>query len=77
MTRRAKYHVTNRLDGRWQTKAEGASRASAVTGTKAEATRRGRELGRSKPLGQAIIHKSNGKIQTDHTCGREPYPPKG
>ncbi len=77
MTKRTKYHVTKRPDGRWQVKAEGASRASAVTGTKDEATRRGRELGRSKPLGQVIIHKSDGKIQTEHTYGRDPYPPKG
>jgi len=77
MARRTKYHVTQRRDGRWKVKAEGASRASAVTDTKAEATRRGRSLARSKPLGQVIIHKANGRIQTEHTYGKDPYPPKG
>ena len=77
MRKRTKYHVTKRPDGQWQTKAEGASRASQVAKTKAEAIHRARELAKSKPLGQVIIHKSDGKIQTEHTYGKDPYPPKG
>ena len=77
MSKHARCQVTNRLDGRWQTKAEGASRASQVAKTNAEAIDRARELARSTPLGQVIIHKSDGKIQTEHTYGRDPYPPKG
>jgi len=36
-----------------------------------------RKLAKSKPLGQIVIHKSDGKIQTERTYGRDPYPPKG
>ena len=77
MAKRTKYHVTRRPDGHWQTKAEGASRASAVSKTKAEAAGRARDLAKSQPLGQVIIHQSGGKIQTEHTYGQDPYPPKG
>ena len=75
MPKRTKYHVTMRPDGQWQAKAEGASRASAVS--KAEAVDRARELAKSQPLGQVIIHKSDGKIQAEHTYGKDPHPPKG
>jgi len=77
MAKRTTYHVTQRPDGQWQTKAEGGSRASAVTGTKAQAVDRGRELAKAQPLGQVVIHKSNGQIQTEHTYGKDPHPPKG
>ncbi len=77
MPRRTTYHVTRRPDGQWQTKLVGASRASAVTKTKAEAVERARALARSKPLGQVVIHTSDGRIQTEHTYGKDPYPPKG
>lgn len=77
MSDRKKYHVTKRPDGQWQTKGEGASRASAVTETKAEAVNRARELAKNQPLGQVVIHKSNGQIQTEHTYGNDPNPPKG
>ncbi len=26
---------------------------------------------------QVVIHKKNGQIQTEHTYGNDPYPPKG
>ena len=77
MAKRTKYHVTKRPDGQWQAKTEGASRASAVAKTKAEAVDRARDLAKAQPLGQVIIHKSDGKIQTEHTYGSDPYPPKG
>lgn len=75
MAKRTKYNVTRRPDGQWQAKAEGASRASAVSKTKAAAVDRARDLAKSQPLGQVIIHKSDGKIQTEHTYGKDPYPP--
>jgi len=77
MAKRTTYHVTKRPDGQWQTKAEGASRASAVANIKAEAVERARELANAQPLGQVVIHKSNGQIQTEHTYGNDPHPPKG
>lgn len=77
MVKRTKYHVTQRPDGRWQAKAEGSPRASTVADTKAEAIDRGRDLAKSKPLGQLVIHKSNGRFQSERTYGKDPYPPKG
>ncbi len=77
MSKRTQYHVTKRPDGQWQTKAEGASRASAVDKTKAQAVDRARDLAKSQELGQVVIHKSDGRIQTEHTYGKDPHPPKG
>ncbi len=77
MANRPTYHVTPRPDGQWQAKAEGASRASVVAKTKAEAVTRARELAKSHPLAQVIIHRSDGTIQTEHTYGKDPHPPKG
>ena len=77
MSDRKTYHVTKRPDGQWQAKGEGASRASAVTKTKAEAVDRARELANAQRPGQIIIHKSDGAIQSERTYGNDPYPPKG
>lgn len=77
MSKRTTYHVTKRPDGQWQTKAEGASRASAVADTKAAVVDRARDIAKAQPLGQVVIHKSNGQIQTEHTYGKDPHPPKG
>ena len=77
MSKRMKYHVTKRPDGQWQTKAEGGARASAVATTKAEVVDRARDLAKAQPLGQVVIHKSDGQIQTEHTYGKDPFPPKG
>ncbi len=77
MADRTKYHVTKRPDGPWQTKAEGASRASIVAQTKAEVVDRTRDLANAKPLAQVLIHKADGRFQTEHTYGKDPYPPKG
>jgi hypothetical protein len=36
-----------------------------------------KELAKSFPKAQGVIHKQNGKIQTEYTYGSDPYPPKG
>ena len=77
MAKRKTYHVTQNDAGGWDVKGEGASRASSSSGTKAEAVERGRQLARNQPLGQLIIHRGDGVIQTEHTYGKDPYPPKG
>ena len=58
-------------------KKEGGQKASGNFGTKQEAIQRGKGLAKSAPLGQIKIHGQNGKIQTEHTYGKDPYPPKG
>ena len=77
MSRRKTYHVTSRTDGGWNVKEENASRASSSHDTKAEAIARAKELAKKQALGQVIIHKQDGTIQTEHTYGKDPYPPEG
>ena len=71
------YHVTPTGDGEWKVKREGVSRADSVHENKVNAVDRGRELAKSGGLGQIIIHGQSGKIQTEHTYEKDPYPPKG
>jgi Uncharacterized protein conserved in bacteria (DUF2188). len=71
MTQRKKYHVV-KSDDQWKVKAEGAKRATRTFDTKAEAVAEGRERGHAAELSQLIIHKANGRIQTEHTYGKDP-----
>jgi len=70
------YHVTKDHGGPWKGTVEGANRASVSAETKAEAIARTTELARSAPLGQVVIHKENGVIQSERTYGKDPtrYP---
>lgn len=77
MTDRKTYHVTPNHGEGWKVKAEGASKASNVCDTKAEAVQRAKELAKAQPEGQIIVHTGDGKFQTEHTYGNDPYPPKG
>ncbi|ACZ19712.1 conserved hypothetical protein [Thermanaerovibrio acidaminovorans DSM 6589] len=69
--------MTLRTDGGWNVKEENASRASSSHDTKAEAVDRAKELAKNQELGQVVIHKKEMTIQTEHTYGKDPYPPKG
>lgn len=75
-TKRKTYHVTPRQEG-WAVTPTGATRASAATSTKAEAVARAKELAKKAHQGQVVIHGRDGRIQTEHTYGSDPYPPKG
>lgn len=77
MANRKTYHVTHDGDGGWKVKAEGSSRASSTHDNKAEAVQSAKELAKAQPLGQIVIHGRDGKIQTEHTYRKDPYPPKG
>lgn len=44
---------------------------------KEEAVRFGRDLAKSAPLSQLVIHKKDGTIQEERTYGRDPFPPEG
>ncbi|MCU0434631.1 MAG: DUF2188 domain-containing protein [Bacteroidia bacterium] len=72
-----KYHVTPHPDGGWQGKAEKGQRASVVADTKAEAKKQTIDIAKNNGNAQVIIHKQDGKIQTEHTYGNDPHPPKG
>ena len=77
MSNRKVYHVTPGPKGDWQVKAENAKRASSLQETKAKAVEQAKELAKAAPQGQVVIHKKDGTIQTEHTYGKDPYPPKG
>lgn len=77
MANRKIYHVTPNKEGGWNVKGQRASRASSTHESKADAVDRGRELAKSQSLGQLVIHKQDGTIQTEHTYGQDPCPPKG
>ncbi|NOS76716.1 MAG: DUF2188 domain-containing protein [Nitrospira sp.] len=60
-----------------RSKVRGNSRASGVHENKADTVDQAKNPAKSKPLGQVIIHRHDGKIQAEHTHGSDPYPPKG
>ncbi len=77
MTKRKTYHVTPNTDGGWKVKEENASRALSTHDTKADAINRAKEVAKNQDLGQVVIHKRDMTIQTEHTYGKDPHPPKG
>jgi hypothetical protein len=77
MAKRQVYHVTKNQGSGWGVKKEGGQRATGNYSTKKEAVQRGKGLAKKAPLGQIKIHGQDGKIQTEYTYGKDPYPPKG
>lgn len=77
MAKRVTYHVTPRDEGEWAVKKSGAQKASEVFENKEDAVDKAKDLAKSNPCGQVIIHRKDGIIQTEHTYGKDPYPPKG
>ncbi|PAW79306.1 MAG: hypothetical protein B9S32_04645 [Verrucomicrobia bacterium Tous-C9LFEB] len=71
MNNRKTYHVT-KTDNGWKGGLAGASRASTTGDTKAEVVQKTIELAKKAPLGQVVIHKENGVIQTEYTYGKDP-----
>lgn len=63
--------------GGWRVKAESASRASSTHENKTDAVQSAKDLAKAQPLGQMVIHRTDGQIQTEHTYGKDPHPPKG
>jgi hypothetical protein len=76
MSKRGTYHITHK-DGDWAVKKESAQRSVETFDNKADAVIFGREVAKDQPLGQLIVHKKDGKIQTEYTYGKDPFPPKG
>lgn len=74
---RKTYHVTPAGKGDWKAKAEGASKAAGVHANKVDAVAQAKDLAKGNTLGQVVVHGKDGKIQTEYTYGKDPYPPKG
>ncbi|AZO68715.1 MULTISPECIES: DUF2188 domain-containing protein [unclassified Mesorhizobium] len=69
------YWTTKRGDG-WAVKKEGASRASSVHSTQAEAWSETRRLARGAQS-EALLQGADGKIRSRNSYGSDPNPPKG
>ncbi len=72
MAERKVYHVKPYPDGGWQVEFEGAGHASNNYTTKEVALARARHLASQPPLGQVIVHQSDGTFQTESTYGEDP-----
>lgn len=68
-------HVTPREDG-WAVKNLGATRASSLHSTKAQAYKAGRDSAISQKA-ELFIHNKDGKIGSRNSYGNDPYPPRG
>ena len=62
--------------GKWSVRRAGASKASAVFKTQAEAIERGREIAQ-KQATELFIHGRDGRIRERDSYGGDPFPPKG
>lgn len=70
------YRITHK-NGDWAVKKDGAQRPAKTFDNKDAAVDFGRDIAKKQDLSQLIIHKKDGRIQTEHTYGKDPLPPKG
>jgi hypothetical protein len=76
----SKRHVydVKRSGDDWAVKERGGARSVGNFDTKDKAVDRARDVARNNPEpAQVVIHKENGRIQTEHTYKKDPNPPKG
>ena len=76
MSNEKNYFTQKRPDGKWESKHEGATRASKVEDTQAKAWEHSKEKAKEKG-GEAFLKDRDGKIRERNTYGKDPYPPKG
>ncbi len=69
-------HVVPGKNG-WDIKKEGIRKPIGHGQTKVDTVRDAKEIVKSNKLGQLVIHGKDGKVQTEHTYGKDPFPPKG
>ena len=77
MTKRERYYVNPREDGKWEVSRDGGRKASAVTETKSEAVSRGAKIARNRGHSQLVIRRKDGTFQDERTYDNDPYPPEG
>lgn len=77
MSKRRVYNVNPTNSGDWEVKEKGAGRSVKVFEDKSAAVERAKELAKKPELGQVIVRKSDGKIQTEYTYGADPKNRKG
>jgi len=77
MASRKRVWVSPDGHGGWNVKTQGAQKAAANYEDKIDAVSKAKTMAKNAPLGQVIIQKKDGVIQTEHTYKKDPYPPKG
>lgn len=68
-------HVVPNPDGGWNSKREGASRASGHFDTQKEAIEAARETARRDKT-ELSIHGKDGRIREKDSYGNDPFPPR-
>mgnify|MGYP000906922728 CR=1 FL=1 len=78
MSNQNRRHVVPNTDGGWDVRAPGAGRASARTGTQADAIDRARQIVGNAGGGEVVIHNRQGVIRDSDTIapGNDPNPPR-
>ena len=76
MPNKKNYWTQQRPDGKWESKREGATRASKVTDVQADAWSHSKQKAK-EAKGEAFLKGRNGKIRERNTYGNDPHPPKG
>lgn len=71
-------HVTQRPDGSWQVRKEGADRASSIHDTQKQAEDRARQIERNTGGGEVVTHGTDGRIRDSDTVppAKDPFPPR-
>lgn len=70
------FWTQKRNDGKWETKQEGAGRASRTFDTQAESWDYTQQRARDSK-GEALLKGSDNQIRERNTYGHDPHPPKG
>lgn len=76
MSKKGDYWTSQRTDGSWMVKKTGATRASSVHDTQADAWKEARRLARGAQS-EAFLKGRDGTIRARNTYGQDPYPPRG
>ena len=75
---RVTFHVVpDSKFGGWLVKEQKVAQPISSHRTKDEAIAAGRSLAKSQALGQLVIHKANGQIETEYTYGQDPAQSQG
>ena len=74
--KRKVYHVT-RKGKKWVVKRAGAKRISGSFRKKSRAIEAAKRLAKRWTLSQVVVHGRDGKVQTEYTYGKDPFPPRG
>ena len=76
MPNKKNFRTQKRDDGKWETKREGASRASKVFDTQAQSWDYTQERARDA-RGEAFLKGRDNLIRERNTYGNDPFPPRG